>query len=122
MKALSLRQPWAELVLQGKKTIETRKWNTSFRGEFFVHASGNVDEDACLRFKFDPDKLRTGCLVGRASLIGVIKYDNKEQFLKDSLNHLCSNSDKFPVYGFMLVNPVRIKPVKHRGCLNFFEA
>ena len=46
MKALSLKQPWVELVIQGKKTIELRKWNTSFRGEFYVHASKNPDEKA----------------------------------------------------------------------------
>jgi len=36
MKALSLKQPFAELILQGKKTIELRKWNTKFRGEFLI--------------------------------------------------------------------------------------
>ena len=36
MKALSLKQPWAELILSEKKTIELRKWNTNFRGEFFM--------------------------------------------------------------------------------------
>ncbi|MDD4353280.1 MAG: ASCH domain-containing protein, partial [Candidatus Nanoarchaeia archaeon] len=28
IKVLSLKQPWAELVASGKKTIELRKWNT----------------------------------------------------------------------------------------------
>ena len=32
MKALSIRQPWAELILQGRKTIELRTWKTSYRG------------------------------------------------------------------------------------------
>jgi hypothetical protein len=39
MKCLSLKQPYAELLISGKKTIELRKWNTSFRGKFLVHAS-----------------------------------------------------------------------------------
>ena len=46
MKSLSLKQPWAELVIQGKKSIELRKWKTSFKGEFYVHASGNQEEAA----------------------------------------------------------------------------
>jgi ASC-1-like (ASCH) protein len=37
-KCLSLRQPYAELIIAGRKTIEPRKWNTQFRGEFLVHA------------------------------------------------------------------------------------
>ena len=37
MKCLSICQPFAELIIQNKKTIELRKWNTSFRGEFLIH-------------------------------------------------------------------------------------
>ena len=38
MKCLSLKQPYAELLVSGKKTIELRIWNTKFRGEFLMHA------------------------------------------------------------------------------------
>ena len=38
-KCLSLKQPYADLLVAGKKTIELRTWNTKFRGEFLVHAS-----------------------------------------------------------------------------------
>ena len=41
-KCLSLKQPYADLVVSGKKTIELRTWNTKFRGEFLVHASKKV--------------------------------------------------------------------------------
>jgi len=44
MKALSLKQPYAELILQGKKKIELRTWNTKFRGEFYIHASLTADK------------------------------------------------------------------------------
>ena len=37
--ALSLRQPWAWLVVHGGKTLENRKWRTHRRGPFIVHAS-----------------------------------------------------------------------------------
>lgn len=37
--ALSLRQPWAWLVVHGGKTIENRSWNTKHRGVFLIHAS-----------------------------------------------------------------------------------
>jgi hypothetical protein len=47
MKSLSLKQPYAELLISGKKTIELRKWNTNFRGHFLVHASKNVDKEKC---------------------------------------------------------------------------
>lgn len=38
-KALSLQQPFANLVASGKKTIETRKWGTSYRGDIVICSS-----------------------------------------------------------------------------------
>ncbi len=39
MKALSLQQPWANWVAEGKKTIETRKWKTNYRGPLLIVSS-----------------------------------------------------------------------------------
>lgn len=39
MKALSLKQPWANLITEGKKTIETRKWSTKYRGDLVICSS-----------------------------------------------------------------------------------
>jgi hypothetical protein len=39
MKALSIRQPWAWLIIHGGKNVENRTWPTKFRGRFMVHAS-----------------------------------------------------------------------------------
>jgi hypothetical protein len=42
-KAISLKQPWANLVAEGKKTIETRKWNTKYRGDLVICSSRKPD-------------------------------------------------------------------------------
>ena len=39
MKVLSIIEPWATLIKEKKKYIETRTWKTSYRGELYVHAS-----------------------------------------------------------------------------------
>lgn len=39
MKALSLTQPWASLVVAGAKKLETRSWPTYYRGPLLIHAS-----------------------------------------------------------------------------------
>lgn len=36
--ALSIRQPWAWLIVHGFKDIENRDWPTNFRGRLLVHA------------------------------------------------------------------------------------
>jgi hypothetical protein len=38
-KAISLMQPWANLVAASKKTIETRKWKTDYRGKIVICSS-----------------------------------------------------------------------------------
>lgn len=39
MKALSLWQPWASLIVNGSKSVETRSWSTSYRGPLLIHAA-----------------------------------------------------------------------------------
>ena len=69
MKALSLKQPFAELILQRKKKIELRKWNTKFRGEFLIHTSKVSDKESMVKFGFK--ELPCGCIVGKATLVDV---------------------------------------------------
>lgn len=39
MKAISVRQPWASMIAQGSKTIETRIWPTKYRGDLLIVSS-----------------------------------------------------------------------------------
>lgn len=39
MKVLSLIEPWASLIKNKKKMVETRSWKTNYRGELYIHAS-----------------------------------------------------------------------------------
>ncbi len=117
MKTLSLKQPFAELILQGKKTIELRKWNTNFRGEFLIHASKNPNEEAMKKFGFE--KLPCGYIVGKANLIDIKHYANDEEFNRDKNLHLASR--EWGNFGFVLKNPERIKPIPARGQLNFWD-
>lgn len=117
MKALSLKQPFAELIVQGRKTIELRKWNTKFRGEFFIHASKNPDSKAMKEFGFKD--LPIGKIVGKAKLVDVKKYKNDEEGQKDKDKHLADI--KWGKYGFILEDAKRIEPIGARGKLGFWE-
>ncbi len=46
MKALSIMQPWAWLIVNGHKDIENRNWPTRFRGPVYIHAGKKIDGDA----------------------------------------------------------------------------
>ena len=117
MKVLSLKQPWVELILQGKKKIELRKWNTNFRGTFLIHSSKIPDRNVMKRFGFKD--LPNGFIIGKVDLVEVKKYKNKVDHKKDKKFHLAS--DNFGKYGFILKNIKRIKPISIKGQLNFWE-
>lgn len=42
MKALTLTQPWATLIAVGAKRIETRSWETLYRGPLAIHAGAGL--------------------------------------------------------------------------------
>jgi hypothetical protein len=123
MKALSLRQPYAELIVNGKKTIEIRSWRTNFCGEFLVHASKTIMLDDCKQHGLDPKTLITGAILGKAIVTGVKKYETQEEFNADADKHLASPKFfKKPCYGFILENPTQLdQPIPARGWLNFFN-
>lgn len=101
MRVLSIRQPWVELILQGKKTIELRTWNTKFREKFLLHASKRFDETGravAKKFGIELQTLEKGSIVGRAELVDVIVYNSREELLKDRHRHLASDARKFLIF------------------------
>jgi ASCH domain. len=54
MKAVTLTQPWAQLVAIGGKKIETRSWNTNYRGPLAIHAAAGKYVDDYLLMKIEP--------------------------------------------------------------------
>ena len=73
MKCLSISQPFADLIISGKKSVELRSWNTKFRGEFLIHAPVKIRKEDCMRLKIKT-KLPTGMIVGKATLYDVKRY------------------------------------------------
>ena len=122
MKCLSICQPFAELIVQGKKTIELRKWNTKFRGEFLVHAAKNILEEDCKRMKISPKTVTTGAIIGKVNLVDVKKYDSDKELKADKKKHHSISDNTKNKYGFILENPKKLRvPIEYLGKLNFFE-
>jgi hypothetical protein len=120
-KCLSLRQPY-ELIVSGRKTIELRKWNTRFRGEFLLHASKAIDKEACKLHGINVSSLTTGVIVGSAVLCDVKLYQSKEEFIADQSKHLATSTYSANKYGFLLTDPKRFdKPIPMKGQLGFFN-
>lgn len=63
MKALSVRQPWASLIAQGKKTIEIRSWLTRHRGELAIVASKGISRQGIALYDIREPRGAVVCVV-----------------------------------------------------------
>lgn len=142
MKALSLWQPWASAIAIGAKCIETRSWETLYRGPLLIHAAstrGGLDvaigdpPEACnnsMRWerilRIDPDvglgdafeDLPFGALIATCELHDCVRTDdlavtNREHFLGDySLGR----------FAWLLRNVRALsKPIPFRGRQRLFD-
>ena len=76
MKTLSLIQPWASLIMDGRKTVETRSWATSYRGPLAIHASMKADKDACKTFGYCSKTIPRGVILGTSVLVDCVVFPN----------------------------------------------
>ncbi|MDP1547616.1 MAG: ASCH domain-containing protein [Anaerolineales bacterium] len=94
-RALSVRQPFAEMILRGIKKIEYRTMRTNIRGRVYIYASltpGPIEQFEYIHTK--PGDLPTGVLVGTVEIVG------------------CETEDGYD-YEWHLANPERLeKPIK----------
>ncbi|MEM2160464.1 MAG: ASCH domain-containing protein [Candidatus Nitrosotenuis sp.] len=122
-KCLSISQPFADLIIKGKKIIELRHWNTSYRGEFLIHSPAKIKLDDCKRLEINPDDLITGAIVGKATIYDVKKYETKKEFLADRKYHLAPDSYfSENTFGFLLKRAKEFKiPIQAKGKLGLFD-
>src|SRR5437763_1823554 len=80
--AISLKQPWATLVVSGLKTIEVRKWSTARRGRVLIHAARISDPRseawALVPAELQADAQLVGGLVGAVDVVGCKTYRDRE--------------------------------------------
>ena len=50
MKVLTIKEPWASLIINGYKRYEFRSWKTKYRGKILIHAGSKIEKDMLPRF------------------------------------------------------------------------
>ena len=119
LPVLSIRQPWAWLIINAGKDIENRDWPTRVRGRILVHASKGMTKDeyesayhtmihvnrSLLLPSFTT--LERGGIVGSVEIVDCVRKSGSPWF--------------FGQYGFVLRNPERLPFYPVRGQLGFFK-
>jgi len=125
VKALSIQQPWAWLIVQAIKDIENRDWTTDYRGLVLIHAGKRVDEHAfylngtvghfpqgvddslIYRMPQKKEQYETGGIVGYATLQKVVTNHTSPWFRGK--------------YGFVLTQRHPVDFIPLRGQLGLFD-
>lgn len=105
MKTLSLKEPWAALVVEGRKTIELRSWTTPHRGPLLIHRSGPG-----------------GGIVGMVEVVDVFPIGSFEQFraLRDR-HHAPDPFYQPKLFGWVLRNARPVPFIPCKGRLRLWE-
>ncbi len=123
MRTLSVRQPWAWLIVNNFKPLENRTWYTGYRGELLIHAAKGMThyeyEDCEILVENVNRKtgsnivlpafgdLERGGIVGSVDLVGCVDHSDSPWFSGD--------------YGFMLENAKTLPFTPYKGQLGFFD-
>lgn len=125
MKVLSIREPFASLIKEQKKMIETRSWSTSYRGELYIHASlGKVKKEKVeLINLLTNQELNYGYIICKCKLIDCIymtsEYVNKIKNSKHQ-EYICGEY-KEGRYAWVLSDIKPINPIKAHGQLGIWN-
>lgn len=102
--ALSIRQPWIDLILRGTKTMEVREWRVKRRGPVLLHAASALDWRSVELFGYEnPLRLPRGGIVGYAEIVDVIQLTHDE-WLEHLDAHLVVHQRRLPQYAVLLAN------------------
>lgn len=132
MLAISIRQPWASLILHAGKDIENRTWPTKVRGRVLVHAAKGMTheeyEDA-MEFAFDIVGQRKSTIGGKTRTfreLGFAFEDLQRGGIVGSVEVVdCVQQTDSPwfvgTHGFVLRNPEVLSFTPWKGRLGFFD-
>ena len=124
MKALTIKQPWATLIMQGDKRFEFRSWKTNFRGDVLIHAGKGLDKEAVVRLKkYLPDELPMGKILGKVTITDCVPMSDEFAKMLSKENSDIYTSHSFSNnYGFQIENvEVFDTPIDAKGQLGFWN-
>lgn len=128
MRVLTIREPYATLIKNGVKYIETRSWKTNYRGELYIHAGiSKIDIEDKSNKKlcrlYDKDELMYGYIICKCTLVDCVYMT--DDFIKYECEHNYNNfiSGRYEVgrYAWILSNIEVITPIKAKGKLGIWS-
>jgi hypothetical protein len=101
IKILSVRQPWASLIVLGFKDVENRTWRTDYRGPLLIHASKKADSatsaDIARHYGvMPPSILPLGGVIGIVDVVDCLKNHTSKWYAPAHYGFALANSRPLP--------------------------
>lgn len=124
MRVLTLREPWASLIGEKIKGIETRSWSTKYRGELFIHAGLAKVKKADADFVgMLNGNLHYGTIFCKCTLVDCIYIDKEfAEVVKKTnpANYICGDYSEGR-YAWVLEDIEPINPIPAKGHLSIWR-
>ena len=124
MKVITIKQPWATLIVEGYKRFEFRSWKTNYRGDILIHAGKGIDKEAMIRLKkYLPEEIPLGKIIGKATLTDCIPMSKEFADMLSKENDDIYTTHSFSRnYGFKLENVQKLdNPIEIKGQLGLWN-
>ena len=128
MKCLSIREPFASLIKEGVKTIETRSFKTNYRGELYIHASLNKintkDERINKLLKLIPDStMQYGKIIVKCQLVDCIYMTDEyiKEIKNNEIEYLCGHYEVGRYAWVLKITEVLKEPIHAKGQLGLWN-
>ena len=127
MKVLSIKEPFASLIKNNIKHIETRSWKTNYRGELYIHASltrlTKFDDRLELLDLIRDMDINCGYIICKCKLVDCVYMDEDftSKVKKNKREYICGHYD-VGRYAWIL-DDVKVldKPIKVKGKLGIWN-
>lgn len=127
MKVITIQEPWASLIGEGIKTIETRSWKTNYRGELYIHSGlspiRSKDEKAKEMAQLLSGPFHSGFIFAKCELVNCLEINDElaaQLFIDDPINFKCGDYS-IGRYAWILNNVQRINPIPAKGQLSIWN-
>jgi hypothetical protein len=119
IRALTIRQPFPELILRKRKPYEIRSWKTNYRGPLLIHSAAKIKTDCAQEAGINAGTLTTSAFVGIAVLSDVRPYTRADSKLLNQRRAIGGWSPG--LFSWVLKTPIRFaRPIKGNGKLGLF--
>ena len=123
MKVLTIRQPWASLIINGYKKYEFRSWKTNYRGKLLIHAGTGTDKNMISRFNDYNLDYTNGAIIGECELVDCILVDKEfSNELRMIDSNVYADSNYKEKYAWKLENIIKYdEPIYCKGQLGLWN-